>query len=100
MAHDATWSNHGDMFFTVGTGFDLGEGFGLGVVARFATYENKGNYITATPESAALRCLDLTLTKGIAELPAEFFTTYFIGGKDRDGTDQEDKLVAGFSYSF
>ncbi|MDO9475554.1 MAG: TorF family putative porin [Pseudohongiella sp.] len=100
MAEDATWSNQGDMFFTFGTSFDLGEGFGLGVTASYATYEDKGKFIPATAESGAFRSLDITLSKGIAELPAEFFTTYIIGGKDRNGTDQEDKLVVGFSYSF
>jgi uncharacterized protein (TIGR02001 family) len=100
MGQDATWSNQGDMFFSLGSSFDLGEGFGLGVVASYATYENKGKYISATPESGAFRSIDLTLSKGIAELPAQFFTTYVIGGKDRNGTDQEDKMVVGFSYSF
>lgn len=100
MAEDATWSNQGDMFFTLGTSFDLGSGFGLGVVASYATYEDSGDYIPATAESGAFRSLDITLSKGIAELPAEFFATYIVGGKDRNGTDQEDKMVFGFSYSF
>jgi uncharacterized protein (TIGR02001 family) len=100
MAEDATWSNQGDMFFTLGTSFDLGSGFGLGVVASYATYEDSGDFIPATAESGAFRSLDITLSKGIAELPAEFFTTYIVGGKDRNGVDQEDKMVFGFSYSF
>lgn len=100
MAEDATWSNQGDMFFTLGTSFDLGSGFGLGVVASYATYEDSGDFIPATVESGAFRSLDITLSKGIAELPAEFFATYIVGGKDRNGVDQEDKMVFGFSYSF
>lgn len=100
MAEDATWSNQGDMFFTLGTSFELGKGFGLGVVASYATYEDSGDFIPATAKSSAFRSLDITLSKGIAELPAEFFATYIVGGKDRDGINQEDKLVFGFSYSF
>jgi uncharacterized protein (TIGR02001 family) len=100
MAQDVTWSNAGDMFFTLGTGFDLGEGFGLGVTASYATYENSGKYIATTGKSAAFRSLDVSLTKAIAELPAEMFATYIIGGKDRDGNNQKDKIVLGFSYSF
>jgi uncharacterized protein (TIGR02001 family) len=100
MAQDATWSNQGDMFFTLGSSFELGQGFGLGIVGSYATYENSGKFIPATGESSAFRSLDITLSKGIAELPAEFFATYIIGGKDRDGTNQEDKIVFGFSYSF
>lgn len=100
MAQDVTWSNQGDMFFTLGTGFELGQGFGLGVVASYATYENSGKFIPTTEKSSAFRSLDLTLSKAIAELPAEMFATYIIGGKDREGVNQKDKIVLGFSYSF
>ena len=100
MAEDVTWSNQGDMFFTLGTGFDLGNGFGLGVTASYATYEDSGKFIGASAESSAFRSLDLTLTKGIAELPAEMFATYILGGKDRNGISQEDKIIIGFGYSF
>lgn len=100
MAEDASWSNQGDMFFTLGTSFDLGQGFGLGITGSYATYEDSGDYIPATVKSSAFRSLDITLSKAIAELPAEFFATYIIGGEDRNGIDQEDKLVFGFTYSF
>jgi uncharacterized protein (TIGR02001 family) len=100
MAQDVSWSNQGDMFFSLGTGFELGQGFDLGVVASYATYENSGKFIPTTGKSSAFRSLDLTLSKAIAELPAEMFATYIIGGKDRDGINQKDKIVLGFSYAF
>ena len=100
MAEDVTWSNQGDMFFTVGTGFDLGEGFGLGITASYATYEDSGDFIPATAESGAFRSLDISLTKAMADLPAEMFATYIVGGKDRNGISQEDKIIIGFGYSF
>ncbi|MBU2098139.1 MAG: TorF family putative porin [Gammaproteobacteria bacterium] len=100
MAEDATWSNQGDMFFTLGTSFDLGEGFGLGITGSYATYEDSGDFIPATAESGAFRSLDITLSKAIAETPGEFFVTYIVGGDDRNGVGQEDKAVFGFSYSF
>jgi uncharacterized protein (TIGR02001 family) len=100
MAQDVSWSNQGDMFFTLGTGFELAQGFNLGIVASYATYENSGKYIEETGKSSAFRSLDLTLSKAIAELPAEMFATYIIGGKDRDGFNQKDKVVIGFTYSF
>lgn len=100
MAQDVSWSNQGDIFWSVGTGTDLGNDFALDATLGFYTYEDSGKYIPSSGESSGFRSLDITLSKALADTPASMFATYVLGGEDRDGMDQEDKIVIGFSYSF
>lgn len=100
MAQDISWSNQGDIFWSAGTGFDLGNDFALDATLGFYTYEESGKYIPSSAESSGFRSLDITLSKALADSPASMFATYILGGEDRNGMDQEDKIVIGFSYGF
>ncbi|MEX1197025.1 MAG: TorF family putative porin [Pseudohongiellaceae bacterium] len=100
MAQDISWSNQGDIFWSAGTGFDLGNDFALDATLGFYTYEDSGKYIPSSGESSGFRSLDITLSKTLTDTPASMFATYVLGGEDRDGMDQEDKIVIGFSYGF
>lgn len=100
MAQDVSWSNQGDIFWTLGSGLDLGNDFALDATLSYFTYEDSGKYIPASAESSGFRSLDITLSKALADSPASMFATYIMGGEDRNGMDQEDKIVIGFSYGF
>ena len=100
MAQDVSWSNEGDLFFTVGTGMDLREGFSVALQASYASYEDTGKYIASTAESSSFRGVELTLGKSFVEFPAQMFATYIAGGKDRDGASQRDKVIVGLTLAF
>ncbi|MGM0634308.1 MAG: TorF family putative porin [Pseudomonadota bacterium] len=100
MAQDVSWSNQGDIFWSLGTGTDLGNNFALDATLGFFTYEDSGKYIPSTGESSGFRSLDITLSKALESSPASMFATYIVGGDDRNGVSQEDKIVIGFSYGF
>lgn len=99
-AEDLSWANQGDIYWTLGGGFDLGNDYALDLSLGYFTYEDSGDFIPSTGESSGFRNLDISLSKSIAELPAEMFATYIVAGEDRNGNDEEDKIVIGFSYSF
>ncbi len=99
LATDTDWGNKGDTYYTATLDFDIGAGFELGLLARHFTYERDGKFITST-ESSNFRHFDLTLSRQIGESPATMFATYNIGGKDRDGLRQKNKIVFGFNYAF
>lgn len=100
MAQDISWSNQGDVFWHVATGFDLGNDFELSLLAGIYTYSNSGKYIPSTENSSAFNHIDITLSKAIGDTPASMFASYIIAGEDRDGVSQKDKIVIGLSYSF
>lgn len=100
LATDTDWGNSGDAYFTATADFEIGLGFELGLLARFFTYEDSGKYIDSTAESGNFRHFDVTLSRQIGDTPATMFATYNIGGKDRDGLSQKDKVVIGFTYDF
>jgi uncharacterized protein (TIGR02001 family) len=100
MAEDVAWANQGDIYWTLGTEFEVGRGFSLGLVAGFSMYENRGDFIESTGKNSGFRHIDVTLSRQIGDTPATMFATYVIGGEDRDGLNQRDKVVLGFSYDF
>lgn len=100
MAQDISWSNQGDIFWSLGYGFDLANDFSLDLTAGYYTYSDSGDYIDSTANSSAFNSLELTLTRDLADTPASMFATYIVAGEDRDGNSQTDKIVLGFSYAF
>lgn len=100
LAEDASWGNQGDMYFTLGTGVDLRDGFSASVQVNYASYEGSGKYIATTAESSSFRGVELTLGKALEDLPVNMFATYILGGEDRSGVSQEDKVIVGLSLSF
>ncbi len=100
MAQDISWSNQGDIFWTLGTGFELANDFSLDFTAGYYTYSDSGDYIASTGNSSAFNSLEITLTKDLASTPASMFASYILAGEDRDGFSQTDKIVLGFSYAF
>ncbi len=100
LAEDVSWGNQGDMYITLGADFDIPMGFGLSLLAGHYIYEDSGDFIPSTEKSSAFRHLDVTLSRQIGETPATMFATYTVGGEDRDGNSQTDKIVIGFNYDF
>ncbi len=100
LAQDVSWGNQGDIYWTLGADFDLPYGFNLGLLAGYYTYKDSGDYIASTPESSAFRHLNISLSQQIVGTPVTMFATYVVGGDDRNGISQEDKIAIGFSYAF
>jgi uncharacterized protein (TIGR02001 family) len=100
LATDTVWGNSGDIYYTATLDFDVGAGLELGLLARYFSYKNSGDYIPTTAESSNFRHFDLTLSRGIGDSPATMFAIYTFGGRDRDGLRQRDKIVLGFDYAF
>lgn len=97
---DVVWGNEGDTYWTLGYETALPKDFAFAATAGFYTYEEEGEFITATEEDSGFRHLDLTLSHPISDTGADMFLTYIVGGEDRDGLDQEDAVVLGLSYGF
>lgn len=100
MAQDVSWSNQGDMYVTLGTGVEFRDGFSAALQANYGRYHDRGKYIAGTAKSASFRGIELTLEKAFVELPAKMFATYIVGGKDRDGISQQDKVIVGVALAF
>jgi len=100
MAQDVSWSNSGDIYWHIGTEFELGNGFDLSLLGAMYTYSDSGKYIPSSDNSNSFNHIDITLSKAIGDTPASMFASYILAGEDRDGVSQKDKIVIGLSYSF
>lgn len=102
MTTDVTWSNAGDIYWTLGYDFALPSDFTLGALIGYYTYEKGGEFIqnSTTAKSSAFRHFDLTLSHPIGDTGADMSLAVILGGEDRDGVDQADTVVLGVSYGF
>jgi uncharacterized protein (TIGR02001 family) len=99
-ADDATWTNEGDIYLNAGYSADLPNDFGFGVSVGYYAYEKDGEFLpeTADSSSGALRDTTISLTHPLGD--AEMSVNYMIGGEDRDGSDIDDALWYGATWSF
>ncbi len=100
LAQDLLWGNQGDMYWTVDYETDLPKDFGFAASLGYYTYEDSGKFIPSTVEDSAFRHLNLSLSHPIGDTGADMSVTYIIGGKDRNGIDQEDAIVFGVGWGF
>jgi len=101
LLQDVTWGNEGDIYWTLGMELPVpSTQFTFSAVAGYYTYEDSGKYIPSTEKSGAFRHLDLSLSHPIGDSGADMFITYVVGGDDRGGVDQKDKIVLGLTYGF
>lgn len=102
LLEDVVWGNTGDMYVTANYATDLPAGFGFDATLGYYVYEDEGDFDAglATTEDSAFRHLNLSLSHPIGATGADMGLTYVLGGKNRQGTDQEDTIVLGVSYAF
>lgn len=100
---DVSWGNRGDIYTSLSASHTFFDKVTLGAVAGFNLWsdDDAGNsYATwVTTEDNTFRHLDLSASVPIWD-KASMTLTYIVGGKDRTGTDIDNKVVLGFKYSF
>lgn len=100
LAQDAIWGNKGDIYWSISYNLSLPKEFSLAATAGYYTYKDSGEFIASTVESGAFRNLDLTLSHAIGNTGAEMRMMFIVGGKDRDGIDQDNTVLFGVGYPF
>lgn len=94
---DSLWANQGDIYLNASYATDLPNDFGLGVSVGYYSYEEEGDFIVEE-ESGSVRDTTISLTHPLGD--AEMSVNYMIGGEDRDGSDIDDALWYGATWSF
>ncbi len=100
LLNDVVWGNQGDTYWTAGFSYDLPKDFTFDATLGYYTYEDTGKYITSTGESSAFRHLNLGLSHPIGNTGADMGVTFVMGGKDRDGNDQDNAVFFSLTYGF
>ena len=100
LLNDVVWGNQGDTYLTAGFSYDLPKGFAFDATLGYYSYEDSGKYIASTSEDSAFRHLNLGLSHPIGNTGADMGVTYVIGGKDRNGVDQDDAVFFSLTYGF
>ena len=100
LLNDVVWGNQGDTYWTASFSQPLPKGFNFDATAGFYSYEDSGKYIASTGEDSAFRHLNLSLSHPIGNTGADMGVTYVIGGKDRDGVDQDNAVFFSLTYGF
>lgn len=100
LVDDVVWGNQGDTYWTASFSQPLPQGFNFDATLGYYTYEDSGEYIASTPEDGAFRHLNLSLSHPIGNTGADMGVTYVIGGKDRNGVDQDNAVFFSLTYGF
>ncbi|HER34717.1 MAG: hypothetical protein JXJ30_09395 [Halothiobacillaceae bacterium] len=100
LLNDVAWGNQGDTYWTANFSQPLPKGFNFDATLGYYTYEDSGEYIASTPEDGAFRHLNLSLSHPIGNTGADMGVTYVIGGKDRNGVDQDNAVFFSLTYGF
>ena len=100
LLQDVTWGNQGDTYLTLSYSHDLPAKFSASATLGYYLYTDKGDFIASTKEDSAFRHLNLSLSHPVGDTGADMSVTYVVGGKDRQGNDQQDTVVLGLSYGF
>lgn len=97
---DSLWANEGDIYLNASYGTDLPKDFGLDISVGYYSYEKEGEFIAETDDSisSGIRDTTISLTHPLGD--AEMSVNYMIGGEDRDGSDIDDALWYGATWSF
>lgn len=100
LLQDVAWGNQGDTYVTLGFDQPLPMNFTAGATAGYYFYSDNGKYIASSAESSAFRHLNLSLSHPIGNTGADVTLTYIVGGKDRNGTSQDNAMTLGVAYGF
>ncbi len=100
LTDDVVWGNKGDTYWTLGYKTALPMDFSFGATLGYYHYKDSGKYIASSSENFAFRHLDLNLSHPIGNTGATAGITYVIGGKDRNGVDQDNDVVLNIGYVF
>lgn len=102
LLNDVTFGNAGDTYFVASYSQPLPMGF-TGAAKLGAYYYTKdGDFVPETPDSedVGFRHLILGVTKPLAATGATMGLDMILGGDDRYGVKQDNKLVASVSMTF
>lgn len=106
---DGWWGNSGDIYWTANYSTDLPSNFTLGASLGWYTYDDSANTKmcgagvpgnVCTTEDSAFRHLNLTLSHPIASTGADVYLQYTVAGKNRVGTEFDNKVIMGITYGF
>lgn len=100
LTNDVGWGNQGDTYWTLGYKTALPADFSFAATLGYYTYEDSGKFIASSEEDSAFRHLDLNISHPIGNTGATAGLTYVIGGKDRNGVDQDNDVVLNITYAF
>ncbi|MDO4223384.1 MAG: TorF family putative porin [Acinetobacter sp.] len=99
LTKDVVWGNAGDTYLLASYSHDLPKDFSLNTALGAYYYNKEGKFISETKEKFAFRHATLGLAKawdnGLA-----WNLDYIVGGDDRMGVKQKNKVVMGLNYSF
>jgi len=100
---DVSWGNKGDLYSSLSASYTFFDKVTLGAVAGFNLWNDDdasnryAGYVTT--EDSTFRHADISASVPIWD-KATMSLTYIVGGKDRTGTDIDNKVVLGFKYNF
>jgi uncharacterized protein (TIGR02001 family) len=100
LLEDVAWGNQGDTYFTVDFAQDLPSEFKFAAQLGYYLYTDDGEFIPATAEDSAFRHLNLGISHPFGKTGANMGVTYIVGGKDRQGVQQENAVVLSLTTSF
>lgn len=98
---DGWWGNSGDIYWKAGWSGDVGAGIGLAVDYGYYTYDDSDNSElgSTTTSDSGFRHLNVTASKEVMK-NVNAYVQYTFAGEDRTGTEYNDSMVAGVTYSF
>lgn len=100
LTDDVTWGNKGDTYFLASYSYPLKYDFNLNTAVGAYYYQDKGEFIDSSQETFAFRHATVGLSRDIAQTGLTWNVDYILGGNDRDGNKQKNKVVLGLSYQF
>jgi len=100
LTEDVAWGNSGDTYLTVDYAQDLPSEFKFAAQLGYYFYTDSGDFIATTAEDSAFRHLNLTVSHPLGKSGANMGITYIVGGKDRQGVQQENAIVLALTTGF
>ena len=97
---DVAWGNSGDTYLTLDYAADLPSEFKFAAQLGYYFYTDSGDFIATTAEDSAFRHLNLTVSHPLGKSGANMGITYIVGGKDRQGVQQENAVVLALTTGF
>lgn len=100
LTKDVEWGNKGDTYVVASYSYPLKYDFSLNTSVAGSYFKNKGTFIDSSKEDIVFRHATVGLSREIANTGVTWGLDYIIGGHDRDGEKQKNKMVLGLSYDF
>lgn len=100
---DASWTDAGDIYWTLSYGTELSRGFSMDAKLGYYTFaEDNGAANDNLPgtESSNFRDFVFTLSHPVGETGADMSLSYVQGGEDRTDADFDNQILLGVTYNF